>query len=108
MLGSRGEFCIVDDFDGNVLRHALVIRSDGLTFNNLGFLVFRFIVSEHKHPILRHSLLAQNNPLPALNDEISERIRGAFAKFTGMLLGTFREQTVFGADHDGNFSGKHA
>ena len=104
MLRTRGKLRIVNNLDGNILRNALVIGSDGLALNNFRLLVFRLVVAEDKHPIFCHSLLAENNSLAALNDEISKGVRRAFAKFPWMFLRAFGKEAIFAADHHGNLA----
>ena len=93
---------VLDNLDRHGLGCALVIGADALNINDLGFLVADLVVAEDEGYILGHALLADDDALAALNDEIAADILGTLAELTGRLLGRIKEQTVVAADHDGN------
>ena len=71
---------VINHLDRVILRYLIVIRTDTLNFNDFNILTEITIITENERAILTHALLADDNTLTTLYNEVATEIIEALAE----------------------------
>ena len=71
---------VINHFYRVILRYLIVIRTDTLNFNDFNILTEITIITENERAILTHALLADDNTLTTLYNEVATEIIEALAE----------------------------
>ena len=65
---------MIDHLDRVILRYLIVIRTDALDFNNFNIFTEITIITENERAVLTHALLADDDALTTLYNEVAAEI----------------------------------